>query len=261
MSRLLGHLLMSNADNNGAVVPPTMPPKRGPPASSIASSKKAKTGQASISSFFSPPRKAAQIGNAKGKSRQREPSVISISDSDDDVIAVDQPHAPFNSKELESDEAMARRLAREWAQADGVHEAGDGEVEVVLATDEATEAKMEMNIKSNSPAPPPTPPVKVHPLFAGSDTKPKTPNKPLLSPTKPLAQHNAQAGPSRLAPLGRADPAPAIDFDIDSLLFRPEEVDVSRWPKGRLPYSVLVGVYVQVASTRSRLTIVRVLTK
>lgn len=64
-----------------------------------------------------------------------------------------------------------------------------------------------------------------------------------------------------MAALGRTEPAPTIDFDVDSLKFRPEDVDVSKWPKGRLPYSVLVGVYVQVASTRSRLTIVRVLTK
>ena len=57
------------------------------------------------------------------------------------------------------------------------------------------------------------------------------------------------------------DAVEPIDFDVDAFTFRPEEVDVSKWPKGRLPYSVLVGVYVQVSSTRSRLMIVRVLTK
>ncbi|EIW68887.1 hypothetical protein TREMEDRAFT_31295 [Tremella mesenterica DSM 1558] len=56
------------------------------------------------------------------------------------------------------------------------------------------------------------------------------------------------------------EPVEPIDFDVDQFLFRPEEVNVSNWPKGRLPYSVLVGVYVQVSSTRSRLLIVRVLT-
>ena len=58
-----------------------------------------------------------------------------------------------------------------------------------------------------------------------------------------------------------AEAVEAIDFDTDAFLFRPEVIDVSKWPKGRLPYSVLVGVYVQVSSTRSRLLIVKVLTK
>ena len=58
-----------------------------------------------------------------------------------------------------------------------------------------------------------------------------------------------------------AEAVEPIDFDTDAFLFRPSLIDVSAWPKGRLPYSVLVGVYVQVSSTRSRLTIVRVLTK
>lgn len=55
--------------------------------------------------------------------------------------------------------------------------------------------------------------------------------------------------------------APALDFDTDPFLFRPEDVEVSHWPGGRLPYEVLVGVYLQVGGTRSRLAIVRILSK
>jgi hypothetical protein len=55
--------------------------------------------------------------------------------------------------------------------------------------------------------------------------------------------------------------APALDFDTDPFLFRPEDIDISHWPGGRLPYEVLVGVYLQVGGTRSRLAIVRILSK
>lgn len=51
------------------------------------------------------------------------------------------------------------------------------------------------------------------------------------------------------------------DFDTDPFTFRPEDVNVSFWPRGKLPYSVLVGVYVQVGGTRSRLAIVRIISK
>lgn len=54
-----------------------------------------------------------------------------------------------------------------------------------------------------------------------------------------------------------------LDFDVDPLTFRPEEVQVD-WAAcgGRLPYEVLVeSVYLPVGGTRSRLAIGRVLTK
>ncbi|ORX36503.1 ATP-dependent DNA ligase [Kockovaella imperatae] len=63
---------------------------------------------------------------------------------------------------------------------------------------------------------------------------------------------------------GTAESTEPLDFDLDPFTFKPLEVDLSGWPgrpgARRLPYSVLVGVYVQVSSTRSRLKIVRVLT-
>lgn len=55
--------------------------------------------------------------------------------------------------------------------------------------------------------------------------------------------------------------APVLDFDTDPFLFRPETVDTSGWPGGRLPYEVLVGIYLQVGGTRSRLAIVRIISK
>lgn len=56
-------------------------------------------------------------------------------------------------------------------------------------------------------------------------------------------------------------PYGGVNWDVDSLIFRPEHVDIRKWPGGRLPYEVLVGVYVQVGATRSRLAIVRIITK
>lgn len=55
--------------------------------------------------------------------------------------------------------------------------------------------------------------------------------------------------------------AQKIDFDRDPFTFDPSRVIATSWPKGRLPYSILVSVYVQLSSTKSRLAIVRILTK
>lgn len=54
-----------------------------------------------------------------------------------------------------------------------------------------------------------------------------------------------------------------LDFDVDILMFRPEVAAkrIKPWPGGRLPYEVLVQVYMAVGGTRSRLAIVRMLTK
>ena len=108
---------------------------------------------------------------------------------------------------------------------------------------------------------------KVHPMFAPA-TNPKTPTKPKpgigdknqKSPQIKLENGNGNRSPAKITTTS-AEAVEPIDFDVDQFIFRPADIDVSRWPKGRLPYSVLVGVYVQVSSTRSRLLIVRVLTK
>ncbi|ORY29532.1 hypothetical protein BCR39DRAFT_532000 [Naematelia encephala] len=107
----------------------------------------------------------------------------------------------------------------------------------------------------------------VHPMFAKRENARTTPPRDIKpsqdSPsrdTKPSQAALTSSTTTGGITSTSAEPVEPIDFDTDAFLFRPSEVDVSRWLKGRLPYSVLVGVYVQVSSTRSRLTIVRVLT-
>ncbi|WVQ94526.1 hypothetical protein IAU59_001605 [Kwoniella sp. CBS 9459] len=99
----------------------------------------------------------------------------------------------------------------------------------------------------------------IAPLFA--PRKPHTPSPP-PSAVIPEVKPHLLVSPSKPATITSvsAEPVEPINFDTDAFLFRPTEIDTSMWPKGRLPYSILVGVYVQVSSTRSRLTIVRVLT-
>lgn len=206
-----------------------MPPKRTAAPSTPSKAKKAKPAQTSIASFFSPPGKAQPAATTAVRAK-REPSVVSIADSDDDVVHID---AVDVVQQVDSDEVLARKLAAEWASDDAPN--GNGK-----ASDEAAPAEKKP----------------VAALFAKRE--PKNEAKP-----PPVPKANAEAGPSRPTKISsaRAEPVDPIDFDTDSLLFRPEEVDVSKWPGGRLPYSVLVGTYVQVSRTRSRLLIVRVLTK
>jgi DNA ligase-1 len=168
------------------------------------------------------------------------------SDDEDDVQVVDYPVLQLKRNDAseriqekegdrESDEAMARRLAAEWAEEDGADQAqADTKVEVKAEDD----SEVLVVIKS--------------------ETKPDPASAPKLTRTlHSLFQPPSSAGPSRAT-----QPAPtAIDFDTDSLLFCPEDIDTSLWPAGHVPYAVLVGAYTQVAGTRSRLAIVRVLTK
>ncbi|CAK9785762.1 unnamed protein product [Cutaneotrichosporon oleaginosum] len=199
--------------------------------------------QRTIASFFSPGKRAAEV--------------IEVSDSDDEVVVVEKKPRLENgvdkgmivagagdtlltvekveTEEKESDEALAHRLAAEW-EAEDVH---------------GSEKKLE----------PVSPTKKLHPMFARTqDAGPSQPQevKPVSAVTT-TPKSKEERKPTLTA--ARAQPVDPIDFDVDALLFRPAAVDISRWPGGRLPYSVLVGVYVQVAGTRSRLAIVRVLTK
>lgn len=89
--------------------------------------------------------------------------------------------------------------------------------------------------------------VKSEPVLTDDDIKPDL--KPVTA--EMIAETDTSAG----------KPYGGIDWDVDSLVFRPESVDIRKWPAGRLPYEVLVGVYVQVGATRSRLAIVRIITK
>ncbi|KAL1410346.1 hypothetical protein Q8F55_004354 [Vanrija albida] len=200
-----------------------MPPKRPAAPSTPSKAKKAKPAQTSIASFFSPPGKAKAIAADRAK---REPSVVTLTDSDDEVVPIE---AVLTSNHIESDEMLARKLAAEWAsdtpQPNGKDKAAKDEVVAVEKKPVAA-------------------------LFVKREPKPQS--KP-----NPDSKPNAEAGPSRPTKISstRAEPVEPIDFDTDSLLFRPDEVDVSKWPGGRLPYSILVGAYVQVSSTRSRLLI------
>jgi DNA ligase-1 len=217
-----------------------MPPKRPP---------KSPAKQRTIASFFSPPAK-------------RTAEVIEVSDSDDDVVLVEKRPRVENGRtegkgkgkgkagvavevaeeKQETDEELARRLAAEW-------EAEDRPSQEVK---DEPEAKPSPNPQHGSP------PKKLHPMFArAQEAGPSRPRETKPESSEPKVKEERK--PTLTAT--RPQPVDPIDFDSDSLLFRPAAVDISRWPAGRLPYSVLVGVYVQVAGTRSRLTIVRVLTK
>lgn len=116
------------------------------------------------------------------------------------------------------------------------------------------------------------------PPFTRSTSAPGTPSKLLQltaplnpSPSKPRRAHDSfkDGGSDRdnvvALPIISATAAnttlSTFDFDTDPFLFRPEAVDTSHWPAGRLPYEVLVGVYLQVGGTRSRLAIVRIISK
>ncbi|WWD16639.1 hypothetical protein CI109_101069 [Kwoniella shandongensis] len=227
--------------------------------------------QTSISSFFSSPSKP-KPSTSQGGAR-RDQSVISIDDSDDDK---------------DNDEELARKLAKEWAEDEGrkvdvkgkgrstsIDEPEDGDDDEIVSVDPPYSEPPGVNGSCSSKhlLPPSTKGKVVKkeqatlaetkpiaPLFAPKplqNPNPRTPSpplvklelKPFLTPTKPTTITSVTA-----------EAVEPIDFDTDAFLFRPSQIDVSKWPKGRLPYSILVGVYVQVSSTRSRLIIVRVLT-
>lgn len=256
---------------------------------SSASKKSKKVAQSSIDSFFTSPSKPRPAPNGTLK---RDQSVISIVDSDDDEPILQS--SPVTVAKGEDDASMARRLAQEWAKQDGAkspvidkgkrrasqeNDASDEDI-VSLETPFAQAPGINGSSSSTHRLPPgrssslsperkpetvrspkkEKEKVPLAPMFSKPKAKspPRTPKKeeqldelkPILTPTKGGTITSATA-----------EPVDAIDFDTDAFLFRPEEVDTSQWPKGRLPYSILVGVYVQVSSTRSRLMIVRVLTK
>ena len=275
-----------------------MPPKKGvkraitPPSGSALkrSSKKSKTGdQPSLEAFFTSPTKPKKLGlNGNGKS---PPSVISIEDSDDDISV---EHVPNGHAPRDADERLARDLARQWEAEDSARAsptrasptmdkgkqrstsqpAASDEEDVVLVKEVPLSERREgVNGSSSSktrlpPLPSLTPkkepsPVKdvkpVHPLFQ-KRTEASPPLVKVESAPSAKAEQTTP-GKSKGITTATADPVDPIDFDQDQFLFRPGELDTSKWPKGRLPYSILVGVYVQVSSTRSRLLIVRILTK
>ena len=279
-----------------------MPPKR-QRAATPSPNKKAKkqqqqqhrAHQPSIDSFFTSPSKS----KANGTGRPKDDDVISIPDSDDDVIS---PIESKGANELEvEDEVLARKLAKEWgveddmARANGAsHEVkgkcravtpkadegggrGDDIVEVEAPYSEAPGINGSSSsthlLTSQSRAP--TSSSSNRSKLVKSSTGETKPLTPLFSKSGPTTQTSsppdnkpdikAQTTPNKnknnAITSTAAEPVDMIDFDTDAFLFRPDDFDISKWPKGRLPYAILVACYVQVSSTRSRLTIVRVLTK
>ncbi|WWC60196.1 uncharacterized protein I303_102761 [Kwoniella dejecticola CBS 10117] len=249
-----------------------MAPKRQAKASTPPPTKKSKKAsqqnqQTSISNFFTSPSKP----KAKTNGIARNDTIISVDDSDEGSPT------PARIRET-ADANLARKLAAEWEKVDKGKGKGkaspneneeDDQDEIISVDPPYSEAKgvngscsskhqlppVKKEKQEQKPKPvasifskpvPRTPP----PLDSEQDLKPKADVKPvLISPSKPQNITSAAA-----------DAVEPIDFDTDAFLFRPSEIDTSKWPKARLPYSILVGVYVQVSSTRSRLLIVRVLT-
>jgi DNA ligase-1 len=227
--------------------------------------KASKPAQPSIDSFFASPIKGKAVPKPTPK---KDNTVITIDDSDDDVL----PGSPVAQEQ--QDAKLARKLAEEWDAGDSKEgsnlEKGKGRSESPeIESVDPSPARSGVNGSSSSKKL--LEPVKleqgstskdvkpVHPMFAGPSRK-RAPSPTPLRDVKPETSSPQDVKPATITSTS-AEVVKAIDFDTDAFLFRPSVIDISNWPKGRLPYSVLVGVYVQVSSTRSRLTIVRVLTK
>jgi hypothetical protein len=254
-----------------------MPPKRKIITPPPKKSSKAKVGQTSIDNFFSSPSKpkskpGTNNPDAKGgkKNGARSNSVISIDDSesDGDVKVARDLQAKFDNEakpepepEVEF-EVIEKKDKGKGRQSEPEEEDFDGDDGIEIVKEEVHVKEEGINGSSSSKVL-----AHVHPMFSS----PERVSPPLrvkaerkVSPINTVKSENWNgnaAGSSAKITSTSAEPVEAVDFDVDQFLFRPGSVDVSKWPKGRLPYSVLVGVYVQVSSTRSRLLIVRVLTK
>lgn len=250
-----------------AIMPPKRPAKQVTPPPTKKLKKATKPAQPSIDSFFASPSKPKFTPKTTHK---KDEGVITIDDSDDDIL----PGSPVGQQQ--DDGKLAKKLGSEWeATGSGKVDKGkqksespDWEVEDAA---EAISTPARTGINGSSSSKKLLDPVKVesspkeikpvHPMFAGPSSAKKRASSPTpIRDVKPELSTPKDAKPAVITS-SSAEAVKAIDFDTDAFLFRPAEVDISNWPKGRLPYSVLVGVYVQVSSTRSRLTIVRVLTK
>jgi DNA ligase-1 len=235
-------------------------------------SKTTKPAQPSIDTFFASPNKTKTTIKSKPNG---DGGVITIDDSDDDIL----PGSP--GVQEKEDGKLARKLAEEWVADRGVDkgkkkkqsrsrspEVGSGggsSIPLRIGVNGSSSSKKLLDpVAVDNGAGLHTPPAKarlVHPMFAGpSSTRKRTPSPTPMRDVKP-EQPSPRGDKPAVITSTSAEAVKPIDFNTDAFLFRPAFVDVSNWPKGRLPYSVLVGVYVQVSSTRSRLTIVRVLTK
>jgi len=230
-----------------------MPPKRKAATPPPRKASKTKSGQTSINNFFASPSKP-KIGDQK----KRSTSVISIIDSDDelppqDVVITggdDEKVARELQERFDTERKAVSPIKGKGKEIVEQDEDDDDGIEIVK--EEVHVKKEGINGSSSS---------KVHPMFAPAPVKTPTKPKQESGTTTVKAEPGTSNGSPAKITTSSEEAVEPIDFDVDQFLFKPSDVDVSKWPKGRLPYSVLVGVYVQVSSTRSRLLIVRVLTK
>lgn len=251
-----------------------MPPKRQARAVTPPKKKAKKNGpaQTSIDAFFSSPSKAT-AANA----RQRDTSVISIADSDESHGGTPTPVAvqkrSYSTKpngaaattetkgkskaaapvihDLEDDEEDLRAISPPYSSPPGINGSSSSVHRIPPVKAEPESEPSLRSVKEEADRP-------VHPMFAKSAPANGKTQDTSSRDEKPSISTSSEA---RTITSTTAEAVEPLDLDTDAFLFRPERVDVSKWPKGRLPYSVLVGVYVQVSSTKSRLFIVRVLTK
>lgn len=240
-------------------MPPKRPAKQVTPPPTKKLKRASKPAQPSIDSFFASPSKAKAKATPK-----KDEGIITIDDSDDEIL----PGSPLTQEK--EDGRLARKLADEWSTGSSKGKKRDLTPEPIVEVEDdmeilPTPPRIGINGSSSSRKVLESPSSKdvkpVHPMFAGpNSTKKRGPSPTPIRDIKPDVSITRDVKPSVITSTS-AEAVAAIDFDVDSFLFRPGQVDISNWPKGRLPYSVLVGVYVQVSSTRSRLTIVRVLTK
>lgn len=204
--------------------------------------------------------KRARVAEENGRANEVEVKTAELAET----VEIRDAKEETAGKDGESDEALAHRLAAEWAAEDATGPASQAQAkEEVNEAEEVKDVKIEEGKEDKAAkvevgASPPAKP-NIHPLFARA-TEAGPSRSPSTAATKQTDSPRKETRKATLA-VSRTLPVEPIDFDVDSLLFRPASVDISAWPQGRLPYSVLVGVYVQVSATRSRLLIVRILTK
>ncbi|TYJ59128.1 hypothetical protein B9479_000117 [Cryptococcus floricola] len=207
-----------------------MAPKRQDPASPAYPAKKAKGSsgnqQKTLASFFASPSKAKS-------SKPNDSEVITIDDSDDEERPI-----PATTK-LAAVGEKSRKQATSTLGSEGARSVSDKispqvNKPIDILDDEDEDIKPVPECSKST-----------HPSKGKASIS--TQKKDAFSKTPVIA-----------SAAGNSDQP--LDFDTDSFVFIPSSIDTSLWPKGRLPYSILVGVYVQVSGTRSRLAIVRILT-
>nr|ODN98553.1 DNA ligase 1 [Cryptococcus depauperatus CBS 7855] len=202
-----------------------MPTKRKFPQPAISPSKRVKgESQTTIASFFTSP--------SKRRISPVQQEVITIDDSDEEANPT-----PVG-RLVDGNEVLAKGMVPGWVGegktgGDHIKEEGKGREKgdsfaQIKVKEETTD--MELNVRAKNT----------------SDSTSATDS--FFAPSKPA-----------VASLDVELTEP-IDFDSDTLTFDPASISIDTWPKGRLPYSILVGVYVQVSGTKSRLAIVRILT-